>query len=146
MANGKVIDTVVDIDGRQLCVNRGAGNATCTQSQLALTLAVLAGQIVGTGLAVAYPIVYAAAAGWVSAASHLLMTLSIAASLALASQASTLVLLRGQLSVQQIDDTFALYVLMTVVSVLMWLTPWLFQGWMDSQSSVTTTEEKRTKG
>jgi hypothetical protein len=136
---------VVNINGRQLCVDNGVGDATCSQSQLALTLAVLTSQLIGTILAVFYPIVSATVSGWVSAASHLLMTLSIAATLALTAQASTLALLRRQLSDQHTDDIFALYILMTVVSMIMWLSLWLFQGWVSFQSSVATAEEKRTK-
>jgi hypothetical protein len=131
---------VINIDGRQLCIDSGTGNATCSHSQLTMTLAVLTSQLVGMGLAVVYPIVSANVAGWVSAASHLLMTLSIAATLALTAQASTLALLRHQLSDQHTD-----YILMTIVSMIMWLSLWLFQGWVSFQSSITTAEEKRTK-
>jgi hypothetical protein len=136
---------VINIDGRQLCIDSGTGNATCSHSQLTMTLAVLTSQLVGMGLAVVYPIVSANVAGWVSAASHLLMTLSIAATLALTAQASTLALLRHQLSDQHTEDIFALYILMTIVSMIMWLSLWLFQGWVSFQSSITTAEEKRTK-
>jgi uncharacterized membrane protein YhaH (DUF805 family) len=136
---------VVSIDGRQLCVDSDTGDVTCSQSQLVMTLAVLTSQLVGTGLAVVHPIVSTNVAGWVSAASHLLMTLSIAATLALTAQASTLALLRRQLSDQHTDDIFALYILMTIVSMTMWLSLWLFQGWVSLQYSAATAEEKRTK-
>lgn len=82
------------------------------------------------------------AAAWVSAASHFLMTLSIATSLALYAQASTLALLRRHLADQHTNDTRALYVLMIVVSISMWLSLWLYRSWAIAQRVVSTGEEK----
>lgn len=144
-ANRTSFDVSMSIDGRQICIDGGTHDKTCSQSQLTLTLAVLTSQLLGVSMAIVYPLVARSVAGWVSATSHLLMTLSIAATLALSAQASTLALLRRHLLGENADDMCALHVLMAIMSTTMWLSLWLFHSWVDPNHKVSTSEEKRSK-
>jgi len=113
-------------------------------SQLALTLTVLINQLLGTALAIAFPLMPQKVAEWVAAAAYLAMTISIAMVVALTISGSTLHFFHNSVLPEGVQgrpyDTGGLYLIMTVCSVLTWMSFWVFHSRIDSRHSVTGSE------
>ena len=112
----------------------------CSLSQLALTLTVLINQLLGIALAIFFPWVPQKAAEWVAAAAYLAMTFSIAMAVALTISGSTLHFLHNSVLLEGIQgksyDTSALYLMMTICSVSIWVSFWVFHSRLDRRRSV----------
>ena len=116
----------------------------CSGSQLALTLTALIIQLLGTALAIVFPLIPQKAAEWVAAATYLVMTLSIAMAVAFTISESTLHFFHNSVLPEGAQgglyDTSGLYLIMTVCSALTWTSFWVFHSRVNSRHSVTGSE------
>jgi hypothetical protein len=104
----------------------------------------LINQLLGTALAIVFPLMPQKAAEWVAAATYLAMTLSIAMAIALTISESTLHFFHNSVrpdGVQgRLHDTSGLYLVMIVCSISIWMSFWVFHSRVNSRHSVTDSE------
>jgi hypothetical protein len=131
------------MDGRRICITTPTIQR-CSGSQLALTLTALINQLLGTALAIVFPLIPQKAAEWVAAAAYLVMTLSIAMAVALTISESTLHFFHNSILPEGVQgrlyDTSGLYLIMVVCSVLTWMSFWVFHSRVNFRHSVTGSE------